>query len=176
LQQEYEIIKIQNEKINAAENLYQLGNLETVYQQIIDCRQQLHPEIINLIKANADENKINDLLLIKTKFERLTKLVLQTLDGKYTRKLSDIEQAAESILPVIADFNVYLPYLSSLIHASPKLKQILKTEHFSPKQIETILAKKVYQTFMFYIKILKKLTDMYWNIILTALKNYIISF
>ena len=157
LKEEYEIIKIQNQKINDAESLYQLGNLETAYQQIIKCRQQLHPEIIKLITENADEKQLNNLLLIKTKFERLIKLVLQTFDHRYTQKLTEIEQTAESILPATTDLNVYLSYLSALLNTSPKLKQILKTGHYSPKQIETILAKKSMSDFYVLHKDIEKI-------------------
>lgn len=157
LKQEYDTIQQQNNKIDIAEKQYQLGNIEEAYLKIQDCQQQLHPEIKELITHSPSANSINDLLLIKTKFDRLFKLVIQVLDNRNTSKLSTIEQSANAILPEIVDFNVYLPYLSELIKASPKLKEILKTEHYSPKQIETILAKKSMSEFYVLHKEIQKI-------------------
>ena len=109
LQQEYKIIEQQDEIINKAEQQYKIGNIEEAYQQILDCQQKLHPEIKELLSKDANENSIKDLFLIKSKFDRLIKLVNQILDYRNIDKLSKIEQATEDILPVITDFNVY-PY------------------------------------------------------------------
>ncbi len=157
LKQEYEIIDEQNRKIITSEKKYQLGNLEEAYVKIRYCQEQLHPEIKEIIQENNAENKVNDLLVIKTKFDRLIKLVLQILDNRNTQTFSTIEKTTESILPVITDFNVYLPYLSALINASPKLRQLLKTQHYSPKQLQYILAQKSMSDFYVLHKEIQKI-------------------
>lgn len=157
LKQEYDIIDEQNKKVTAAEKQYQLGNLEEAYIKIRYCQQQLHPEIKEIILKNSNENKVNDLLLIKSKFDRLFKLVLQILDNRNTQTFSSIEKTTESILPVITDFNVYIPYLSALVNASPKLRQMLKTKHYTTQQIQYILAKKSMDDFYVLHKEIQKI-------------------
>jgi len=157
LKQEYETIEAQNTKITNAEKKYQLGNLEEAYLNIKECQQHLHPEIKEMLEQDANENKAKDLLLIKTKFDRLIKLVLQILDNRNIDNLSTIEQTAEAIIPVITDFNTYLPYLKELINASPKLKQLLKTRNYSARQIETIFAKKSMADFYVLHKEIQKI-------------------
>ncbi len=157
LQQEYQVIQEQNDSINKAEQQYKIGNIEEAYQQIQDCQNKLHPEIKELLHKDSNENNIKDLFVIKIKFDRLIKLVNQILDARNIDKLSKIEQSAEDILPVITDFNVYLPYLSELINASPKLKELLKTKSYSPKQIQTILAQKSMSDFYVLHKEIQKI-------------------
>ncbi|MFN8283769.1 MAG: AAA domain-containing protein [Chitinophagales bacterium] len=142
LQQEYTIINLQNKKANEAEKKYQLGNVEEAFVKIKECRQQLHQEIKTIIQQNNSNNQIRDLIQIKTKFDRLFKLIIQVLDNRNIDKFPAIEKTVESILPVVNDFNLYLPYLRELINASPKLKQLLKTEKYSVREIENILAQK----------------------------------
>lgn len=157
LKQEYQIIHEQDVIINKAEQQYKIGNIEEAYQQILDCQKQLHPEIKKLLQDDANESTFKDLFIIKTKFDRLIKLVNQILDHRNIDKLSKIEQSTEDILPVITDFNLYLPYLSELIQASPKLKELLKTQSYSPKQIETILAQKSMADFYVLHKEIQKI-------------------
>ncbi len=157
LKQEYDTIDTQSQKITTAEKQYKLGNLEEAYLKIQDCRQQLHPEIKELVEADSNEYKVQELFIIKSKFDRLIKLVLQVLDSRNTNHFATIEQSAESILPVIDEFNIYLPYLTALVNASPRLRQLLKTQHYSPKQIQTILAQKSMSDFYVLHKEIQKI-------------------
>jgi superfamily I DNA and/or RNA helicase/predicted DNA-binding WGR domain protein len=149
------------------EQFFRLGELKELEKKIKEIYQSSHSSTAFLQQIKNDKHTIEKVKTLEGLFQALAPKIDNKLMLADDENISGLVKSLDRIITHLKDLPLFLPHLKELSSGEVSLKKIIKKEHYTPEQIEALLAKNSLDR---YFRLNPEMANINGNI----LKNHIV--